>query len=479
MNRITKKMARPFAGKRADELMIPRYGDRNGSWPFTQEDLRFPDGRIETILRDSRNGIRVRLDDLIGGVACGRGQSVLEREFGIFDDYSDLALVAMAKDPLRRVPTDNPAVFRFERIASNKEKQQEEQQTPPRKLRGTSILDYAEREIDHSKNLLGTRWLSRQCGAFVVAPSGHGKSSFVVQVAICWACGRRAFAIQPARPLRILIVQAEDDDNDIIEMAQMIHRLNLSEQEQTLVRANTHVEWLNNVTGDRFFEVLAQFLEQFPADLVIINPYTAYQGGELKDDKLNNYFLRVQLTEIMNRFNCGALPIHHTPKTNFQNVDKYAWFDWMYSMAGGAALTNWARGILVIAPSDTPGTYRFIAAKRFEKIGWQDREYWFAQSIENDKILWVPASQEQIACGRKGKNAGPDDLLGLIPELDPIRLEKLIVTAKQKLGFGEKKVRTYLKVLVEDEKAFRHVFPRSRTNSEVRYAKTKQTDYEN
>jgi hypothetical protein len=29
----------------------------------------------------------------------------------------------------------------------------------------------------------------------------------------------------------------------------------------------------------------------------------------------------------------------------------------------------------------SPGTYRFIAAKRFEKIGWKDREYWFAHSV--------------------------------------------------------------------------------------------------
>jgi hypothetical protein len=147
-------------------------------------------------------------------------------------------------------------------------------------------------------------------------------------------------------------------------------------------------------------------------------------------------------------------------------------------MAGGAALTNWARAIVVIAPSDTPGTYRFIAAKRFEKIGWQKREYWYAHSVQDGKVLWVPATQEQIALGRKGKNAGPEDLLTLIPKLDPIPMEKLVVEGKQKLKFGEKKVRNFLKVLLTDKKAFPHCFRRPRTNPEIRYARTKQTEFD-
>jgi hypothetical protein len=251
--------------------------------------------------------------------------------------------------------------------------------------------------------------------------------------------------------LRILIVQAEDDDNDVTEMSMMRERMALTKEETELVRRNTHVEWVNDVTGRAFFVALDDFLTQFPADLVFINPYTAYQGGDLRDDELNNKFLRVDLTRLMNAHKCGAIPVHHTPKTNFQNTDNYSWFDWMYSMAGGASLTNWARSILVIAPSDTPGTYRFIAAKRFEKIGWLDREYWYAHSIEDGKILWVPASQEQIACGRKGKNAKPLDMLTLIPILDPMPLPVLIVEAKQKLNIGEKKVRNYLQVLLESK----------------------------
>jgi hypothetical protein len=46
-------------------------------------------------------------------------------------------------------------------LRKNKTAQQEPERDP-RKLRGTSIIDYAERQIDDSKTLLGNRWLSRQ-----------------------------------------------------------------------------------------------------------------------------------------------------------------------------------------------------------------------------------------------------------------------------------------------------------------------------
>jgi hypothetical protein len=346
-----------------------------------------------------------------------------------------------------------------------------------RLFRGASILDYAGREIDMSQSVLGNRWLSRQRGAFVIAPSGHGKSSFTIQATICWACGRVAFGIKPNTLPRILIIQSEDDDNDVIEMAQMCQRLNLSDNEKELVRRNTHVELVDDVTGDGFFRALDVYLKQFPCDLVIINPYTAYQGGALVDDERNNQFLRVNLQALLNRHNCAALIIHHTPKTNYQNVDTYSWYDWMYTMAGGAALTNWARAILVIAPSKTPGTYRFIAAKRFDKIEWQSREYWYSHSVENDVMLWVPSKEEQILAAGKNKKAGPEEVLSQIPEREPISQEKLYaVMNKPPFNMGIESIKRSVRLFLTEGEIFKHLIARDGIKSAVGYSKTPPID---
>lgn len=83
----------------------------------------------------------------------------------------------------------------------------------------------------------------------------------------------------------------------------------------------------------------------------------------------------------------------------------------MYAMAGCAGLTNWGRAVLVVAPSKLPGTYRFIAAKRFDEIQWTEREYWFSHSTEkipihgkeSTLVQWVPSNEAQIRAAEPEK----------------------------------------------------------------------------
>ena len=62
------------------------------------------------------------------------------------------------------------------------------------------------------------RFLCRYGAMLFVGPSGIGKSSASVQQDMCWAIGREAFGIVPERPLRILHIQAENDEDDMSEM---------------------------------------------------------------------------------------------------------------------------------------------------------------------------------------------------------------------------------------------------------------------
>src|SRR5258708_35494589 len=103
-----------------------------------------------------------------------------------------------------------------------------------------SLVDFSKMEINERDTLLGDRWLCRGGMAFIVAPSGQGKSVMSIQAAILWACGIDAFGIRPEKPtgLKILIVQAEDDEGDVIEMSRTINHLGLSEAQKRLVDGN-------------------------------------------------------------------------------------------------------------------------------------------------------------------------------------------------------------------------------------------------
>ena len=56
-------------------------------------------------------------------------------------------------------------------------------------------------EKENPAALFRRGWLRKGGGAFVVAPSGVGKSVFTIQAAICWALGKPAFGVEPVRPL--------------------------------------------------------------------------------------------------------------------------------------------------------------------------------------------------------------------------------------------------------------------------------------
>jgi|SRR5208337_374465 len=61
--------------------------------------------------------------------------------------------------------------------------------------------------------------------------------------------GRRPLVlIQPGRYV-LLIVQAEDDEGNVIEMAKVVRHLGLDDQQLELVRENTHIEFVNDLRG--------------------------------------------------------------------------------------------------------------------------------------------------------------------------------------------------------------------------------------
>jgi len=274
-----------------------------------------------------------------------------------------------------------------------------------------SVAYFIDIEIDPKTNLLGNRWLTSEGSLFVVAPSGHGKSSFCIDCMIYWAIGRIAFGFKPSRPLKILMIESEDDDADNKAFVQVIRKLKLTQTEMDMLHENTRIEFRRDISGNRFFEALDQFLEQFQADIVIINPLTGFCTVELKDETGMNDWLRNKLNTVMVKHHCAPMIVAHMPKGQVQNLKDKEWYEWMYVLSGCTVLTNWARAILVFVPSKVRGVYKFITAKRPTQAGWVDPEYYFSHSKTTQEINgedfeiieWVPATEAQI------KEAEPEE----------------------------------------------------------------------
>ena len=339
----------------------------------------------------------------------------------------------------------------------------EEQEAKPERLSGRNIVDFLDLPIDPKTNFLGNRFLTMGSGMFLIAPSGHGKSSISIQLLISFAIGRAAFGTKPPRPLRILCIQSEDDDAETKKFAEVIRKMKLTPDELKLLKQNTRFEYRNDLTGDDFLKALDCFCSEWPPELIIVNPLTGFHLADLRDDEKVARFLRAKLNPILTKHSCAAIIVHHTPKTNFKKLAEMEWYDWMYAMAGCAALTNWARAVLVLAPSKIPGTYRLIAANRFDEIQWTEREYWFSHSKEtithNDQsveiISWVPASNEQISAAKpapKTKKKIPDleevwQKMSSLEEYTRARFERW---CGKEFSLGENKSWSILKALCDD-----------------------------
>lgn len=331
----------------------------------------------------------------------------------------------------------------------------------PRFKPGRSLAWYANQSIDQTQTLLGNRYLCRTGGMFVVAPSGMGKSTLSLQMAVLWCCGLVAFGIKPSKALRVLIVQSEDDQGDCTEMAQVMNHLELTKSEKLLAEENTKLIRCNDLVGYRFIEALEAELIQAkengkPFDLVIINPYGVFLGADVKDTNACTKFLNEWLNPLLSEFCIGAILIHHTAKTNFQNTDKYSLWDWAYHGAGAACITNWARAIMAVKPETEDMTvFRFIAAKRGKRIGdeWENGfERYFAWSTLPGVLRWEDPSAAQIATAtnKKGanKSADLDKALAQVPLVDPELKDTIKLKIQVACGVGEKLARHALNQLI-------------------------------
>ena len=235
-------------------------------------------------------------------------------------------------------------------------------------------------------------------------------------------------------------------------------------------------------TGDLFLsDVVYPLLEKHQPDILRIDPLMAYLGDDPTDSKALAQFCRAGLNPLMEEFRCAVILNHHTPKTT--NRDTTAWraSDWMYSGAGGADLTNWARAILVVEPTDNSSVFRFIGAKRGKRIGWEDAmnnpEFQRIFCHSDNSIAWREASDDEREGirSKKDRNTPSDEeLLSLVPMKGAIPKSELLARWNQK-GIGQTKCKSLISVMLADRAVFEWQIDRSGTRPQLFISRQEQS----
>jgi RecA-family ATPase len=222
--------------------------------------------------------------------------------------------------------------------------------------------------------LLGKRWICRGGSALWVGSSGLGKSVLCLQAAITWACGRDLFGISPhGKPLKSLIVQAENDEGDVAEALQgILKALDLTAEELERVKQNIVIVRDCTSTGERFVDRMRRLGDKHKPDLAWVDPLLAFIGGDLSSQETAGGFLRNLLNPLALSGGWAWMLMHHTPKPT-RDGSGYQGHDKAYSGFGSSELTNWARTVLMLSScgQDEQGTYtyKFEVTKRGKRSG--------------------------------------------------------------------------------------------------------------
>jgi AAA domain len=236
------------------------------------------------------------------------------------------------------------------------------------------LIELQAAEENDDNTLLGNRFLCRGGGLLFVGSSGIGKSTAIMQSCICWSAGRECFGIKPAKPLKILIVQSENDEADLCEMRDgVLNGLNLSKGQAQLVADNVHIVFEGARTSAELIQgTIEPMLERFKPDLLVIDPALSYIGGNANEQETVGGFLRNLLNPVLQKHNCGVIIVHHTAKPNAarDSINRVA-TDFAYLGTGSAEWANWARAVLVLSAKDDSGLRQLRIGKRF-RLGWQD-----------------------------------------------------------------------------------------------------------
>ena len=284
---------------------------------------------------------------------------------------------------------------------------------------------------DDPDELLRHRYLCRGSGMLVVGPTGIGKSTFTMQAALCWAVGREHFGIVPARPLRSLIIQSENDHGDLAEMRDGIFAgLNFTERERREASERVLVAREDCRTGEEFCtDVIAPLLAAHEIDILWIDPALAYIGGEANSQKDTGGFLRNHLNPLVHKHGCAVIVVHHTnkPPSGSEKPD-WSGSDYAYLGSGSAEWANWPRAILAVRSLGSHEIYELRAGKRGSRLRWQDEhgERIYNKLIahaKQDGFCWREATRAELETekGAAGESRfrrfkpGLDEFMALFP----------------------------------------------------------------
>ena len=180
--------------------------------------------------------------------------------------------------------------------------------------------------------------------------------------------GRTCFGITPERPLKSLIIQAENDRGDVSEMVQGSLtglQINVDDDAFTALEKRVVIVTESVNTGDKFTEAVRHLIGKHKPDLVWLDPLLSFIGDDISRQEVCSHFLRNLLNPIAYEHGVAWMMMHHTPKPAADPQSKAHWDFYDHSYQGTCVCQESGR------PGKGPGlrTLRSADCGRERQVG--------------------------------------------------------------------------------------------------------------
>ena len=224
---------------------------------------------------------------------------------------------------------------------------------------------------DHSSYLLGNRLLRRGETAALVGPSGLGKSTTAVQMAMQWSAGLPALELVPLSPMRVVMVQGENDEAEMCMLTSGIIDAGGFTPEQ-IEKVEANFVMAEVTSGENLTAMLTEYVVEHDADLLILDPLFVYYSGEINSASNMGQFLRTMAVEFK-ELDVAVMFVHHTPKRKTAQGASSGSLDPVYGSMGSSEFSNVARIIFTLDHHPkVPGRAKLMIGKRGGRSPWTD-----------------------------------------------------------------------------------------------------------
>jgi AAA domain/DnaB-like helicase N terminal domain len=298
------------------------------------------------------------------------------------DLITDAALLREASNAASNATDPDTLLDHYARLADKRKGSKAKASHGPQRMDFDYLLT-ADRKNDPN-NILGNRWLCKGGSLLIVGQSGTGKSSLMMQAAVHWALGRDFFGIKPVKPLRSIILQAENDALDCGESLQdVVAGAYLDSAEIAQLKEHLAIYRDTVSTGTTFTAALKALIIEHKADIVFVDPLLSFAGIDVSDQEQASKFLRHDLAPILLETGAVLVAMHHTgkPKTSAEK-EGHTVADLAYAGLGSSEFTNYFREVAVLfrCQGEEP-IYKFGLTKRRGRADLKDHTGQFKSEI--------------------------------------------------------------------------------------------------